>query len=66
MTSQTFNFNSTNFTVSQLLFDFGRSLDSIRSAVAVADASRADTDPSSIGTVGLDATTRYKKGGSGE
>ncbi len=43
-TSQLFNFNSTNFNMSQLLFDFGRTLDSIRSAVATVDASTADLE----------------------
>ena len=43
-TSQLFNFNSTNFGMSQLLFDFGRTLDSIRSAVASVEASTADLE----------------------
>lgn len=40
--SQSFNFNSTTFSLSQLLFDFGRTLDSIRSALASVEASTAD------------------------
>ena len=43
-TSQLFNFNSTNFSMSQLLFDFGRTLDSIRAAIASVEASNADLD----------------------
>src|SRR5262249_87427 len=43
-TSQLFNFNSTNFSMSQLLFDFGRTLDSIRAAIAAVDASNADLE----------------------
>lgn len=43
-TSQLFNFNSTNFSMSQLLFDFGRTLDSIRSAIASVEASTADLE----------------------
>jgi outer membrane protein TolC len=43
-TSQTYNFNSTNFSLSQVLFDFGRTLDSIRSAVAAVEANTADLD----------------------
>ena len=43
-TAQIFNFNSTNFSLSQLLFDFGRTLDSIRSAMASVDASTADLE----------------------
>jgi outer membrane protein TolC len=43
-TSQTYNFNSTNFSLSQLLFDFGRTLDSIRSAAAAVEASTADLE----------------------
>jgi outer membrane protein TolC len=39
-----FNFNSTNFSMSQLLFDFGRTLDSIRAAIASVEASNADLD----------------------
>lgn len=42
--SQTFNFHSTNFTINQLLFDFGRTLDSIRSAAASVEASTADLE----------------------
>ena len=42
--AQIFNFNSTNFSLSQLLFDFGRTLDSIRSAMASVDASTADLE----------------------
>ncbi len=43
-TSQLFNFNSTNFSLNQLLFDFGRTLDSIRSALASVEASTADLE----------------------
>jgi outer membrane protein len=43
-TSQLFNFNSTNFSMSQLLFDFGRTLDSIRASIADVEASNADLD----------------------
>ena len=43
-TSQTFNFHRTNFRMSQLLFDFGRTLHAIRSAVADVDASRSDLE----------------------
>jgi outer membrane protein len=43
-TSQLFNFNSTNFSMSQLLFDFGRTLASIRAAIASVAASSADLD----------------------
>src|SRR5262249_7032184 len=43
-TAQLFNFNSTNFTLNQLLFDFGRTLDSIRSAIASVEASTADLE----------------------
>src|SRR2546422_5319506 len=42
--AQIFNFNSTNFSLNQLLFDFGRTLDSIRSAMASVDASPADLE----------------------
>jgi outer membrane protein TolC len=42
--SQIFNFNSTNFNFSQLLFDFGRTLDAIRSAAATVEASTADLE----------------------
>lgn len=42
--SQTFNFNSADFSLSQLLFDFGRTLDSIRSAAASAEASLFDLE----------------------
>ena len=42
--SQLFNFNSTNFNLNQLLFDFGRTQDSIRSAIAAAEASTADLE----------------------
>ena len=44
VTAQLFNFNSTNFSMSQLLFDFGRTLDSIRAAIASVTASSADLD----------------------
>ncbi|MGH7964158.1 MAG: TolC family protein [Candidatus Binatia bacterium] len=43
-TAQIFNFNSTNFSMSQLLFDFGQTLHAIRSAQASAEASRADLE----------------------
>lgn len=42
--SQIFNFHSTNFSMSQLLFDFGRTLDAIHSASASVDASTADLE----------------------
>ncbi|MBI3248020.1 MAG: TolC family protein [Deltaproteobacteria bacterium] len=42
--SQIFNFNSTNFSMTQLLFDFGRNLNSIQAAVASVDASTADLE----------------------
>lgn len=42
--SQVFNFNSTNLSMTQLLFDFGRTLDSIRSAAASVEASTADLE----------------------
>jgi TolC family type I secretion outer membrane protein len=42
--TQIYNYNSTNFNLSQLLFDFGRTLDSIRSAVAAVQASAADLE----------------------
>jgi outer membrane protein len=42
--SQVFNFHSTNFSMSQLLFDFGRTLDAIRAASASVDASTADLE----------------------
>ncbi len=42
--SQLLNFNSTNFNFSQLLFDFGRTLDSIRSASATVEANTADLE----------------------
>lgn len=42
--SQLFNFHSTNFNFSQLLFDFGRTLDSIRSASATVEANTADLE----------------------
>ncbi|HXG20400.1 MAG TPA: TolC family protein [Methylomirabilota bacterium] len=43
-TSQLFNFHSTNFQLSQLLFDFGRTLDLIQSAIASVEASTADLE----------------------
>jgi outer membrane protein TolC len=42
--SQLFNFHSTNFNFSQLLFDFGRTLDAIRSASATVEANTADLE----------------------
>lgn len=42
--AQLFNFHSTNVGLSQLLFDFGRTLDSIRAAQASLEASRADLE----------------------
>jgi outer membrane protein len=42
--SQVFNFHSTNFSMSQLLFDFGRTLDAIRAASASVDANIADLE----------------------
>jgi len=43
-TTETFNFNSTNFSMSQLLFDFGSTLDAIRAAAASMEASVADLE----------------------
>ena len=43
-TSQKFNFHRTNFGMSQLLFDFGRTLHAIRSAVADVAANRSDLE----------------------
>jgi outer membrane protein len=43
-TSQLFNFNSTNFRLDQLLFDFGRTLNLIQSAIASVEASTADLE----------------------
>ncbi len=42
--SQVFNFNSTNFSMTQLLFDFGRNLNAIQAAVASVEASTADLE----------------------
>jgi outer membrane protein TolC len=42
--SQVFNFHSTNFSMSQLLFDFGRTLDAIRAASASVNANIADLE----------------------
>jgi outer membrane protein TolC len=42
--SQIFNFPSINFSMRQLLFDFGRTLDAIPSASASVDASTADLE----------------------
>jgi outer membrane protein TolC len=42
--SQVFNFNSTRVSLNQLLFDFGRTLDSIQSAIASTEASAADLE----------------------
>jgi outer membrane protein TolC len=42
--TQLFNFNSMAFSLSQLLFDFGQTLDAIRSARASVEASTADLD----------------------
>ena len=42
--SQTFNSHSTNVSISQVLFDFGRTLDLIRSALASKEASAADLE----------------------
>ncbi|MEW6297698.1 MAG: TolC family protein [Thermodesulfobacteriota bacterium] len=42
--AQLFNFHSTNVGLSQVLFDFGRTLDAIRSAQASVEASRADLE----------------------
>jgi outer membrane protein len=41
-TSQRFNFNSTSFSMDQVLFDFGKNLDSIQSALASKRARDAD------------------------
>lgn len=43
-TAQTYNFNSTNFSISQLLFDFGSTLAAIRAAAASMEASVADLE----------------------
>lgn len=42
--TQFFNFNSTNFQINQLLFDFGKTLNAIQSAVAATEASTADLE----------------------
>jgi outer membrane protein len=42
--SQIFNFHSTNVSLSQMLFDFGRTLDAIQSASAAVEASTADLE----------------------
>lgn len=42
--AQIYNFNSTNVSMSQLLFDFGRTLEAIHSAAASVDASQADLE----------------------
>lgn len=42
--TQFFNFNSTNFQINQLLFDFGRTLDAIQAAIASTEASTADLE----------------------
>ncbi len=42
--SQLFNFNSMNVSLTQLLFDFGSTLNSIQSAIASAEASTADLE----------------------
>jgi TolC family type I secretion outer membrane protein len=42
--TQFFNFNSTNFQINQLLFDFGKTLNAIQSAVASTEASTADLE----------------------
>lgn len=42
--TQFFNFNSTNFQINQLLFDFGKTLNSIQSAIASTEASTADLE----------------------
>jgi len=42
--AQIYDYNSTNFTMSQLLFDFGRTLDNIRAASASVEASTADLE----------------------
>ncbi len=41
-TSQRFNFNSTSFSMEQMLFDFGKNLDSIQAALASKRADEAD------------------------
>ena len=43
-TTQFFNFNSTNFQINQLLFDFGKTLNEIQAAVAATEASTADLE----------------------
>ena len=42
--AQVFDFHSTNVSLSQVLFDFGRTLDSIRSAAATVEARVADLE----------------------
>jgi len=42
--TQFFNFNSTNFQINQLLFDFGKTLNEIQAAVAATEASTADLE----------------------
>jgi TolC family type I secretion outer membrane protein len=42
--TQFFNFNSTNFQINQLIFDFGKTLNAIQSAVASTEASTADLE----------------------
>jgi len=42
--TQYFNFNSTNFQINQLLFDFGKTLNSIQAAIASTEASTADLE----------------------
>jgi TolC family type I secretion outer membrane protein len=42
--TQFFNFNATNFQINQLLFDFGKTLNAIQSAVASTEASTADLE----------------------
>ncbi|MBM4257767.1 MAG: TolC family protein [Deltaproteobacteria bacterium] len=42
--AQIFNFHTTNVSLSQVLFDFGRTLDAIQSAAATVEASTADLE----------------------
>jgi outer membrane protein len=42
--TQFFNFNSTNFQINQLFFDFGKNLKEIQAAVAATEASTADLE----------------------
>jgi outer membrane protein len=49
--SQLFNFHSTNVSLSQVLFDFGRTLDAIQSASAAVEATAADLETTRQGII---------------